>query len=151
MIPVDRDGIECRGFLWCPFLRSVCVCNVYLFVCRLMSHLKIFCIYGGVTIVFKVRIIHSHTRLSSHLSKDEFLSCIFVAFCDHIQMTVTIKSPCINKGYWGPVLTQIIMGLFVVSAKKKYYKDEILTTVMSFMQSKFSQNKQTKHFKRMRT
>ena len=119
MIPVDRDGIECRGFVWCPFLRSVCVCSVYLFVCSLMSHSRIFCIYGGVTIVFKVRIIYSHTRLSSHLSRDEFLSCLFIAF-HHIQMTVSIKSPGINKGYWGPVLTQILTGLFVVSAKKKY-------------------------------
>ena len=125
--------------------------RVCLFVCRLLSHSRIFCIYGGVTIVFKVRIIYSHTRLSSHLSKDESLSCIFIAFCDHIQMTVSIKSPGINKGYWGPVITQIITGLFVVSAKKKYCKDGILTTAMSFMQSKFSQNKQTKHFKRMQT
>ena len=95
MIPVDRVGWNAWNWFYALSYMRVFV----VFVCRLMSHLRIFCIYGGVTIVLKSRNIYSDARLSSHSSKDGSFSCIFIAFCDEIQMTVSIKSPCINKGY----------------------------------------------------
>ena len=87
MIPIDRVGWNAWEWFDAPsYILRVFV----VFVCRLMFHSRIFCIYGGVTIVLKGRHIYSDARLSSHLSKDGSLSCIFIAFCDEIQMTVPI-------------------------------------------------------------